>query len=237
MAFGRTYCFGPTFRAEKSSTRRHLTEFWMVEPEVAWANLEDIMDLAEDFLVEVVGRVREQGREHLEILERDISKLESVTKPFERMTYDEACAKLLALGEPVEPEDDFGSPHETALTKAFDRPILVHRFPLAIKAFYMKSDPLLPTRALGVDVLAPEGYGEIIGGGQREDDLDTLLARIEEHQLPQEAFDWFLDLRRYGTCPHGGFGLGLERLVAWICGINHVRETVPFPRTLDRLTP
>ncbi len=237
MAFGRTYCFGPTFRAEKSSTRRHLTEFWMVEPEVAWANLDDIMDLAEDFLVEVVGRVREQGREHLEVLERDISKLECVTKPFERMTYDEACAKLQDLGEPVEPEDDFGSPQETAITKAFDRPIMVHRFPLAIKAFYMKSDPLLPTRALGVDVLAPEGYGEIIGGGQREDDLDTLLARIEEHQLPQEAFEWFLDLRRYGTCPHGGFGLGLERLVAWICGINHVRETVPFPRTLDRLTP
>ncbi len=237
MAFGKTYCFGPTFRAEKSATRRHLTEFWMVEPEIAWADLDAIMDLTEDFLVEVVGRVVKEGREHLEALGRDISLLENVQKPFPRLTYDEACAHLEDLGEPVKPEDDFGSPHETKLTEQYDRPILVHRFPTAIKAFYMKADPANPLRALGVDVLAPEGYGEIIGGGQREDDLDVLLQRIEEHNLPCEAFEWFLDLRRYGSCPHGGFGLGLERLVTWLCGIRHVRETIPFPRTLDRLEP
>ncbi len=237
LAFGKTYCFGPTFRAEKSATRRHLTEFWMVEPEIAWADLDAIMDLTEDFLVEVVGRVVEEGRAHLDVLERDVSLLENVQKPFPRLTYDDACARLEELGEPVKPEDDFGSPHETKLTEQYDRPILVHRFPTAIKAFYMKADPLNPLRALGVDVLAPEGYGEIIGGGQREDDLDVLLQRIQEHKLPQEAFEWFLDLRRYGTCPHGGFGLGLERLVTWVCGIRHVRETIPFPRTLDRLEP
>ena len=237
LAFGKTYCFGPTFRAEKSATRRHLTEFWMVEPEIAWADLDAIMDLTEDFLVEVVGRVVEEGRAHLDVLERDVSLLENVQKPFPRLTYDDACARLEELGEPVKPEDDFGSPHETKLTEQYDRPILVHRFPTAIKAFYMKADPTNPLRALGVDVLAPEGYGEIIGGGQREDDLDVLLQRIQEHKLPQEAFEWFLDLRRYGTCPHGGFGLGLERLVTWVCGIRHVRETIPFPRTLDRLEP
>jgi asparaginyl-tRNA synthetase len=237
LAFGKTYCFGPTFRAEKSATRRHLTEFWMVEPEMAWADLDAIMDLTEDFLVEVVGRVVEEGRAHLDVLERDVSLLENVQKPFPRITYDDACARLEEMGEPVKPEDDFGSPHETKLTEQYDRPILVHRFPTAIKAFYMKADPTNPLRALGVDVLAPEGYGEIIGGGQREDDLDVLLQRIEEHKLPQEAFEWFLDLRRYGTCPHGGFGLGLERLVTWVCGIRHVRETIPFPRTLDRLEP
>ena len=237
LAFGRTYCFGPTFRAEKSATRRHLTEFWMVEPEMAWADLNDVMALAEDFLVEVVGRVVQEGREHLDVLERDISQLENVQKPFPRLSYDEACSQLDDLGEPVEPEDDFGSPHETKLTEQYDRPIMVHRFPTAIKAFYMKADPLNAARALGVDVLAPEGYGEIIGGGQREDDLEVLLQRLHEHELPQEHFEWFLDLRRYGTCPHGGFGLGLERLVTWICGIRHVRETIPFPRTIDRLDP
>ncbi|MDP6932527.1 MAG: asparagine--tRNA ligase [Myxococcota bacterium] len=237
MAFGKTYCFGPTFRAEKSATRRHLTEFWMVEPEVAWADLEDVISLCEDFLVEVVGQVVEHGREHLEILERDISVLENVQKPFPRLSYDQACARLEELGVPVDPDDDFGSPHETTLTQQYDRPLIVDRFPTAIKAFYMKPDPLNPLRCLGVDVLAPEGYGEVIGGGQREDDLDVLLARIDEHQLPQESFEWFLDLRRYGTVPHGGFGLGLERLVCWVCGIRHIRETIPFPRTMDRLTP
>ncbi|HJN74783.1 MAG TPA: asparagine--tRNA ligase [Myxococcota bacterium] len=237
LAFGSTYCFGPTFRAEKSSTRRHLTEFWMVEPEVAFADLEDVMEMAEDFLVEVVGFVVESGREYLEILERDISALENVQKPFPRLSYDEACAMLDELGEPVDAEDDFGSPHETKLTEQFDRPIMVHRYPAAVKAFYMKGDPDNPLRALGVDVLAPEGYGEIIGGGAREDDGDVLLAKIHEHGLPEEAFGWYLDLRRYGSVPHGGFGLGLERLVCWVCGIRHIRETIPFPRMIDRLTP
>lgn len=236
-AFGKTYCFGPTFRAEKSGTRRHLTEFWMVEPEIAWADLDDIMDLCEDFLVEVVQHVLTHGRRHLEELERDITRLENVQKPFPRMSYDEACRMLETLGTPVEPEDDFGSPHETVLTQQFDRPIMVHRYPAAVKAFYMKADPANPLRALGVDVLAPEGYGEVIGGGQREDRYDVLVQKIEEHQLPMSAFEWYLDLRRYGTVPHGGMGAGVERLVTWICGIHHVRETIPFPRTIDRLTP
>jgi len=237
MAFGKTYCFGPTFRAEKSATRRHLTEFWMVEPEVAYADLDDVMDLAEDFLVEVVSYVLEHGREHLELLGRDIAALERVQKPFERISYDKACEIIKSLGVEMEDEDDFGSPQETALAEQYDRPIMVHRFPTAIKAFYMKEDPTNPLRALGVDVLAPEGYGEIIGGGQREDDLDVLLRKIDEHELPREAFDWFLDLRKYGTCPHGGFGLGLERLVAWISGVKHVRETIPFARTMAQLKP
>lgn len=237
FAFGKTYCFGPTFRAEKSATRRHLTEFWMVEPEVAFAELPDIMELAEDFLCTVVAQVLASGRQYLEILERDLSALERVQKPFPRITYDEACKMLADLGVPVEPEDDFGAPHETALTKQFDRPIMVTHFPTAIKAFYMKEDPTNPLRALGVDVLAPEGYGEIIGGGQREDREDVLVRKIHEHKLPPEAFDWFLDLRKYGSAPHGGFGLGLERLVTWVCGIHHIRETIPFPRTIDRLTP
>lgn len=236
-AFGKTYCFGPTFRAEKSGTRRHLTEFWMVEPELTWVGLDDIMDLCEDFLVEVVGYILKHGRAHLEALERDISALERVQKPFPRISYDDACKQLAELGHPVEPEDDFGSPHETTLTKQYDRPILVHRYPSAVKAFYMKGDPQNLLRALGVDVLAPEGYGEIIGGGVREDSLETLEHKIAEHKLPMEAFEWYLDLRRYGTVPHGGFGLGLERLVTWVCGIHHVRETVPFPRTIDRVTP
>ena len=237
MALGKTYCFGPTFRAEKSATRRHLNEFWMVEPEVAFATLDDIMALSEDFLVEVVGHVLRHGRHWLEELERDISKLEAIQKPFVRMSYDEACAKLVELGVPVDPEDDFGSPQETALTEQYDRPIMVHRYPTAVKAFYMKEDPTNPRRCLGVDVLAPEGYGEVIGGGQREDDLDVLVRKIHEHQLPMHEFEWFLDLRRYGAVPHGGFGLGLERLVTWMCGIRHIRETIPFPRTIDRLTP
>ncbi len=236
-AFGKTYCFGPTFRAEKSGTRRHLTEFWMVEPEIAFADLDDIMDIAEDFLVECVGYVLEHGRQHLVELERDISKLEAVRKPFPRISYDEACAMLEKLGEPVLPDDDFGSPHETVLTQQFDRPVMVHGYPTAVKAFYMKENPNNPARVLGVDVLAPEGYGEVIGGGQREDDLDVLLRKIQEHKLPQEYFEWFLDLRRYGTVPHGGFGMGLERFVTWVCGIHHIRETIPFPRTITRLTP
>jgi len=238
MAFGKTYTFGPTFRAEKSSTRRHLTEFWMVEPELAYADLDDIMDLAEDFMVEVVKYVLDNGgRKHLEVLERDISVLENVQKPFPRMSYDDACKQLEGLGSPVEPEDDFGSPHETALTQQYDRPIMVHHYPTAVKAFYMKEDPNNPARALGMDMLAPEGYGEIIGSGQREDSEEVLLRKIAEHGLNQEHFEWYLDLRRYGSVPHGGFGLGLERLVCWVCGIRHIRETVPFPRMMDRLTP
>ena len=209
----------------------------MVEPEVAFAGLEDIMDLAEDFLVEVVGTVVRDGRDYLEILERDIEALERVQKPFPRISYDEACAKLDALGVPVDSEDDFGSPHETELTQHFDRPVMVHRYPTAVKAFYMREDPLNALRALGVDVLAPEGYGEIIGGGERETSLDTLLHKIDAHGLPEEAFHWYLDLRRYGSVPHGGFGLGLERLVCWVTGTKHIRETIPFPRMIDRLTP
>ncbi len=236
-AFRKTYCFGPTFRAEKSDTRRHLTEFWMVEPEVAWIDFDGVMDLCEDFLVHVTARVLELARPQLEELERDIAALERVQKPFPRISYDDACAKLAELGVHVEPEDDFGSPQETALANSFDRPIMVHRYPTAIKAFYMKEDPENPARALGVDVLAPEGYGEIIGGGQREDDLDVLVGKINAHKLPMEAFEWYLDLRRYGTCPHGGFGLGVERFVTWLCGIHHIRECIPFPRTLDRLEP
>jgi len=236
-AFGKTYCFGPTFRAEKSDTRRHLNEFWMVEPEIAWIDLDGIMDMCEDFVVEVVAHVLKNGRHHLEELERDISVLERVQKPFPRISYDDACAMLEKLGHPVEPEDDFGSPHETELTKQFDRPIMVHRYPSIVKAFYMKADPENPARALGVDVLAPEGYGEIIGGGQREDSYDELVRKIHHHQLPMASFEWYLDLRRYGTVPHGGMGAGVERLVTWICGIHNVREAIPFPRTITRLTP
>lgn len=237
MSFGKIYVFGPTFRAEKSGTRRHLTEFWMVEPEIAWAQLTDIMDLCEDFLVEVTAHVLKKGRKHLDELERNIAVLENVQKPFPRLSYDDACIQLAGLGQPVDPEDDFGSPHETVLTQQYDRPVMVHRYPTAVKAFYMKEDPANPIRALGVDVLAPEGYGEIIGGGEREDRLDVLVRKINEHKLPMSTFEWYLDLRRFGSVPHGGFGLGLERLVTWLCGIHHIRETVPFPRTIDRLTP
>jgi asparaginyl-tRNA synthetase len=237
MALGRVYCFGPTFRAEKSKTRRHLTEFWMVEPEMAYADLDDVMELAEGLLVHLVGRVLERRRRELTVLERDVSRLERVQAPFPRITYDQAVEILKGKGLPFEWGGDFGGPDETALSENFDRPVLVHRYPAAIKAFYMKPDPARPELALGVDVLAPEGYGEIIGGGQRIDDLELLLARIEEHNLPKEAFDWYLDLRRYGTVPHGGFGMGIERAVAWICGLEHVRETIPYPRMLYRLYP
>ncbi|HUC74201.1 MAG TPA: asparagine--tRNA ligase [Vicinamibacterales bacterium] len=237
MALGKVYCFGPTFRAEKSKTRRHLTEFWMVEPEMAYADLNDVMDLAEDLIVDVVGRVLNRRRRELTVLERDISKLESVKKPFPRLSYDDAVKLLREKGLSIEWGGDFGGADETALSEQFDRPVMVHRYPVAVKAFYMKPDPDRPDVALGVDVLAPEGYGEIIGGGERLADLDLLLHRIEEHKLPREAFEWYLDLRRYGTVPHGGFGMGIERVVAWICKLEHVRETIPYPRMLYRLYP
>jgi asparaginyl-tRNA synthetase len=237
MAFGKVYCFGPTFRAEKSKTRRHLTEFWMVEPEVAYANLDDIMDLAEDFIVAIVKHVLERCRPELEVLERDVSKLERVEKPFPRMSYREAAALIREKGLPFEEGNDFGAPDETAISEHFDRPVLIHRYPSSVKAFYMKRDPEDEKFALCVDVIAPEGVGEIIGGGQREDDLAQLEKRIEEHKLPREPFEWFLDLRRYGTVPHAGFGLGLERTVAWLCGTEHVRECIPFPRMLYRIYP
>jgi asparaginyl-tRNA synthetase len=237
MALGRVYCFGPTFRAEKSKTRRHLTEFWMVEPEMAYADLDDVMELAEGLLVSIVGRTLDRRRHELTVLERDLSRLERVQSPFPRISYDEAVTILQAKGLPFEWGGDFGGPDETALSEHFDRPVMVHRYPAAVKAFYMKPDPERPDVALGVDVLAPEGYGEVIGGGQRIDDLDLLLKRIEEQALPKEAFDWYIDLRRYGTVPHGGFGMGIERAVAWICGLEHVRETIPYPRMLYRLYP
>ncbi len=237
MAFGKVYCFGPTFRAEKSTTRRHLTEFWMVEPEVAYFNLNDDMDLAEDFVATIVARVVERRRKELEILERDVAKLEHVKKPFPRITYDEAIEILRRKGMSVNWGEDFGGDEETVLSEDFDRPVIIHRYPRDCKAFYMKSDPENPNLALCVDMLAPEGYGEIIGGGQREDDLQTLDERIREHGLPQDAFSWYLDLRRYGSVPHAGFGLGIERTVGWICGVRHVRETIPFPRLMGRLNP
>ena len=237
MALGRVYCFGPTFRAEKSKTRRHLTEFWMVEPEMAFADLTDVMELAEGLVVSVVERVLEKRRRELGVLERDTSTLEAVKAPFPRMSYDEAVKVLKEKGLPFEWGGDFGGPDETMLSQQFDRPVMIHRYPAAIKAFYMKPDPERPELALGVDVLAPEGYGEIIGGGERLADLDLLVQRIREHNLPEKAFEWYVDLRRYGTVPHGGFGMGIERVVGWICGLEHVRETIPYPRMLYRLYP
>ncbi|HET6206094.1 MAG TPA: asparagine--tRNA ligase [Terracidiphilus sp.] len=237
LALGKVYSFGPTFRAEKSKTRRHLTEFWMIEPEVAFFDSNDNMRLQEDFVSFLVRRCLDRRKKELAELERDTSKLESVKKPFPRVSYDEAVQTLQAKGLPIQWGGDFGGPDETALSEAYDRPLMVHRYPAAVKAFYMKPDPERPDVALGVDVLAPEGYGEIIGGGQREDDLAVLEAAIAHHQLPQEAFEWYLDLRRYGTFPHAGFGLGIERTVAWICGLHHVRETIPVPRMLEKLTP
>jgi asparaginyl-tRNA synthetase len=237
LAFGKVYVFGPTFRAEKSKTRRHLTEFWMVEPEMAFAGLDDDMDLAEDFLVYVVGRVLERRRTELAALERDVAALERIQKPFPRVAYGDAIDLLRQKGVDIAWGDDLGAEAETALSQEFDRPVMVHRYPLAAKAFYMKADPSDPRLALCVDVLAPEGYGEIIGGGQREDDLAALEARVVDHALPREAFDWYLDLRRFGSVPHAGFGMGIERCVAWMCGLHHVRETIPFPRMLERLRP
>jgi asparaginyl-tRNA synthetase len=237
MAYGKVYCFGPTFRAEKSKTRRHLTEFWMVEPEMAFYDLYDDMDLAEDFICFITGRVLERNRPDLEILERPTAPLENVKKPFPRITHAEAIEILRKSGLQLEDNADFGGDEETVLTKQFDRPIMVHHYPAEIKAFYMKKDPADPTKAMCVDVLAPEGYGEIIGGGQREDDLEVLLGAIHHHKLPEEAFKWYLDLRRYGSVPHSGFGLGIERSVAWLCGLHHVRETIPFPRMMERVSP
>jgi len=236
-AFGKVYCFGPTFRAEKSKTRRHLMEFWMVEPEVAFAELPDMMDLAEAFLSYIVERVLATRRAELAVLERDVAKLERVTAPFPRITYEEAVARLQQKGNPIQFGDDFGGDEETLLSNEFDRPVIVHHYPTAIKAFYMQNDPARHDLALCMDVLAPEGYGEIIGGGQRIHEHDKLLTRIREHKLPEEAFRWYLDLRRYGSVPHAGFGMGIERVVAWICGLEHVRETIPFPRMLYKLYP
>ena len=237
-AMGKVYCFGPTFRAEKSKTRRHLTEFWMLEPEIAWADLDDVMELAEQMLEYVVAHVLETRGPELEALGRDRAKLEAIKAPFPRLSYDEA-AKI--LDEHPDSEftygDDLGAPDETILSNLYDRPVMVHRYPAAVKAFYMKRDPEDPTKALAVDVLGSEGVGELIGGSQREEDLDVLLERMAEHEIPREALEWYLDLRRYGTFPHGGFGLGLERCVAWIAGVEHVREAIPFPRTIYRLTP
>ena len=237
MALGKVYCFGPTFRAEKSKTRRHLTEFWMVEPEVAYATLDDVMGLAEGLVESVVQRVLERRKPELKALERDTSTLEKVRAPFPRLSYDEAAEILKKKGLPFEWGGDFGSPDETALSEEFDKPILVHRYPSAVKAFYMKPDPQRPEVALCVDVLAPEGYGEIIGGGERLVDYELLLQRIKQHDLPQAAFEWYLDLRRFGSVPHGGFGMGIERVVSWICGLEHLREAIPYPRMLYRIYP
>ena len=237
-AFRKVYCFGPTFRAEKSKTRRHLIEFWMVEPEVAFAGLDDIMRLAEEFVVEIVGRSLETYRPLLvDVLERDVKKLEIVKPPFPRVSYDDAAAILKRKGAAFEYGSDFGGTDETMISEEFDRPVFVHRFPAAIKAFYMQPDPVNPALSLSADLLASEGYGEIIGGGERIHDLALLEKRLEEEGLPKKAFQWYLDLRRYGTFPHAGFGLGVERTLSFICGLTHVRETIPFPRLINRLAP
>ncbi len=237
MALGKVYCFGPTFRAEKSKTRRHLTEFWMVEPEVAYLDLDGDMVLAEDLVFDLVRRVLENRQEELKIIERDTAPLEKIKKPFPRITYTECVDILKKAGHKFEWGDDLGGDEETVVSSQFDSPVMVHRFPTAIKAFYMKNDPEDERLVLGFDMLAPEGKGEIIGGGQREDDHDKLVQKIKAHDLPMDAFDWYLDLRKYGTVPHSGFGLGLERTVGWICGLPHVRETTPFPRMMHRLKP
>jgi asparaginyl-tRNA synthetase len=237
MALGRVYCFGPTFRAEKSKTRKHLTEFWMVEPEVAWMDLEGLMRLAEDFVSAIVQQVLARRRRELDDLERDVKPLEKVQAPFPRLHYDEALKLLERKGAGIPWGEDLGAPQETALGEEYDRPVMVHHYPTKVKAFYMKRDPASPDHAACVDVIAPQGYGEIIGGSQREDDLGALLSRIEEEKLPREAFEWYLDLRRYGSVPHSGFGLGLERTVTWICGTDHIRETIPFPRMLYKIYP
>jgi len=236
-AFGKTYCFGPTFRAEKSKTRRHLTEFWMVEPEMAYVDLDENMTWAENLVGFIIERVLEHCIQELEVLERDLTVLKSVIPPFPRITYDEAAQLLKEKGSDFQYGNDFGAPDETLLSEQFDKPLMIHRWPADIKAFYMKRDEQNNELALGIDMIAPEGYGEIIGGGQREDDLDILIDRIRHHDLPLEPFQWYLDLRKYGSVPHSGFGLGLERTVAWICGTKHIRETIPFPRTMSRLEP
>jgi len=242
-AFGKVYCFGPTFRAEKSKTRRHLTEFWMVEPEMAYATLDDVMTLSERMLSYIAARVLEDRAEELKVLERETSRLESLVPPFPRVHYDEAVRMLReghatgALESAFEWGGDFGAPDETYLSNQFEKPLMVHHYPAAVKAFYMARDPERNELALGVDVLAPEGYGEVIGGGERATSMDFLKEQIELHELPQEAFEWYLDLRRYGSVPHAGFGMGVERCTAWMCGIEHIRETIPFPRLLYRLRP
>ena len=236
-AFGKTYCFGPCFRAEKSKTRRHLTEFWMVEPEMAFVDLDENMTWAENLVGFIIQRVLENCLMELETLERDISMLETIIPPFPRITYDEASKIIKENGSDFKYGSDFGAPDETLLSEQFDKPIMIHRWPANIKPFYMKRDEHNHELALGVDMIAPEGYGEIIGGGQREDDIDILTNSIRHHDLPLEPFKWFLDLRKYGSVPHSGFGLGLERVVAWICGTKHIRETIPFPRTMTRLEP
>jgi asparaginyl-tRNA synthetase len=243
MALGKVYSFGPTFRAEKSKTRRHLTEFWMVEPEVAYATLDDLMELAEGFISFIVKRCLERRRMDLQTIGRDVSKLEKIEAPFPRLSYDDAVKMLQegrakgALEARFEYGGDLGSPDETYLSAQFDKPVMVHRYPAKVKAFYMEPDPQRPDLALCVDVLAPEGYGEIIGGSQRTASYELLVKRIHEHGLPEEAFKWYLDLRKFGSVPHSGFGMGIERAVAWICGLEHVRETIPFPRMLYRLYP
>jgi asparaginyl-tRNA synthetase len=237
LAFGKTYCFGPTFRAEKSRTRRHLTEFWMIEPEMAYCDLYQDMEVQEDFLEYVVQTVLKERKTELEILERDTTYLEKVKKPFPRVHYDEAVEILHRKGVDFPWGEDLGAEHETVLSEEFDKPFFVHHFPYAIKAFYMKRDAERPELAMAADCLAPEGYGEIIGGGQREDDYNILLESLRKHNLPEDAYQWYLDLRKYGSVPHAGFGLGIERTVAWICGLKHIRETIPFPRTLNRIYP
>jgi asparaginyl-tRNA synthetase len=236
-ALGKVYCFGPTFRAEKSKTRRHLTEFWMLEPEASYAHLEDMMVLGEGLVSHIVQSAVRNRRRELETLERDIAKLEKVKPPFPRISYDQAIEILQKSGNPAKWGDDFGGDEETILSTQFDRPVMIHRYPAAIKAFYMEPDPVRPELALGFDMLASEGYGEIIGGGERIFSYELLLKRLREHKLPEEAFQWYLDLRRYGGVPHAGFGMGLERTVAWICGTEHVREVIPFPRMIHRVYP
>jgi asparaginyl-tRNA synthetase len=237
MALGKVYCFGPTFRAEKSKTRKHLTEFWMVEPEVAYADLNDVMDLAEGLVSFIVQRVMERCAEQLKVLERDTKPLEKIVSPFPRVSYDEVIKLFAKENYKFDWGNDLGAPEEEFIGNRFDKPVLIHHFPMKVKAFYMKQDPTNLDLALSVDMIAPEGYGEIIGGGQREDDLKVLEKKIGEHKLPKSAYEWYLDLRRYGTVPHAGFGLGLERTVAWLCGREHIRECIPFPRMLYKIYP
>lgn len=237
MALGKVYCFGPTFRAEKSKTRRHLTEFWMVEPEMAWVDLDGNLKVQEELVSYVIQRVLEEKKNELETIKRDTGRLENIKPPFPRVSYDEAVEILHKCGVEFEWGNDFGGGDETVLAEQFELPVFVHRYPSSVKAFYMKPDPERPEVCLSADLLAPEGYGEIIGGGQRIDDLELLASRIKEHNLPEEAYEWYMGLRRYGSVPHSGFGLGIERFVAWICGLDHVRETIPFPRLLNRIYP
>jgi asparaginyl-tRNA synthetase len=236
-ALGKVYTFGPTFRAEKSKTRRHLTEFWMLEPEAAYAHLEDMIQLAEGLVSAVVQSVAKNRTRELGLIERDVASLQKITPPFPRITYDDAIKVLQKAGNPAKWGDDFGGDEETIISKEFDRPVVIHRYPAAMKAFYMATDAARPELSLSFDMIAPEGYGEIIGGGERLADYDTLVRRLREHNLPEESFQWYLDLRRYGSVPHAGFGLGLERTVAWICGTEHIREVIPFPRMLYRVYP